>query len=120
MTRPLARIPNPGDIVRVRTRTWLVEAVEASKSGHVVRAVCLDDDAQGQPLEILWELEFDTVILDEEAWKAIGSKGFDPPRHFGAFIHTLRWNCVTATNPNLFQWKDELETRFGPAILGQT
>ena len=25
------------------------------------------------------------------------------PRHFAAFLHTLRWNCVTATNPNLFQ-----------------
>ena len=29
--------------------------------------------------------------------------GFDPPRYFAAFLHTLRWNCVTATNPNLFQ-----------------
>ncbi len=30
-------------------------------------------------------------------------KGFDPPSHFAAFLHTLRWNCVTATDPNLFQ-----------------
>ena len=26
-----------------------------------------------------------------------------PPRQFAAFLHTLRWNCVTATDPNLFQ-----------------
>ena len=26
-----------------------------------------------------------------------------PPRHFGAFLHTLRWNCRTATDLNLFQ-----------------
>jgi hypothetical protein len=33
----------------------------------------------------------------------LAAKGFDPPRHFAAFLHTLRWNCVTATDPNLFQ-----------------
>ena len=26
-----------------------------------------------------------------------------PDRTFGAFLHTLRWNCVTATDPYLFQ-----------------
>ena len=31
------------------------------------------------------------------------AKGFDEPRQFAAFLHTLRWNCVTATDPNLFQ-----------------
>ena len=31
------------------------------------------------------------------------NKGFDTPRRFSAFLHTLRWNCVTATDPNLFQ-----------------
>src|SRR5256886_6438212 len=31
------------------------------------------------------------------------AKGFDQPRQFAAFLHTLRWNCVTATDPNLFQ-----------------
>ena len=24
-------------------------------------------------------------------------------RHFSAYIHTLRWNCVTATDPRIFQ-----------------
>ena len=43
-----------------------------------------------------------------EPWRPLrgsdlGEKCFDPPRHFGAFLHTLRWNCVTATDPNLFQ-----------------
>ncbi|MBF0502491.1 MAG: DEAD/DEAH box helicase, partial [Candidatus Riflebacteria bacterium] len=96
-------LPNPGDSMHVRTRTWLTEGVERSANGTVVRAVCLDDDAQGQPLEVLWEIERDSEILDQEAWKKIGEKGFDPPRQFGAYLHTLRWNCVTATNPRLFQ-----------------
>ena len=32
-----------------------------------------------------------------------GGQGFDPPRQFAAFLRTLRWGCVTATDPNLFQ-----------------
>jgi SNF2 family DNA or RNA helicase len=43
------------------------------------------------------------LILEEEGWADLAAKGFDQPRQFGAFLHTLRWNCVTATDPNLFQ-----------------
>ena len=98
-----ASTPQVGNVVRARTRTYLVEASEPAVGGHQVRMACLDDDAQGQVLEVVWELELDTEILDEEAWKSIGTRGFDPPRHFGAYVHALRWNCVTATDPRLFQ-----------------
>ena len=64
---------------------------------------CLDDDAQGQPLEVLWEKEVDSEPITAEAWQTIASKGFDPPKLFSAYLHTLRWNCVTSTDPNLFQ-----------------
>src|SRR5262249_44070571 len=74
-----------------------------SDEGTLVRLACLDDDAQGQSLEVVWELELDTEILDQEIWRSIGTKGFDAPRHFAAYIHTLRWNCVTATPPKLLQ-----------------
>jgi SNF2 family DNA or RNA helicase len=98
------RIPEAGQVVRVRTRTHLVEGVECNGgSGTLVRLACLDDDAQGQQLEVVWELELDGEILDSEAWQSIGKRGFDSPRYFSAYLHTLRWNCVTATNPSLFQ-----------------
>ena len=105
--RPVsAPLPQIGETVRVRTRTYLVEAIvdEPLASGlALVRGACLDDDAQGEKIEVIWGLELDTEILDQEAWKKLGEKGFDNPRFFGAFLHTLRWNCVTATDPNLFQ-----------------
>ena len=31
------------------------------------------------------------------------NKGFDDPALFAAYLRTLSWNCVTATDPNLFQ-----------------
>src|SRR5438309_5137095 len=37
------------------------------------------------------------------SWKTVTQRGFDKPRLFSAYLHTLRWNCVTATNPRLFQ-----------------
>ena len=96
--------PEPGQLVLVRSRRWLVEEVVANGTASpLVRLACADDDAQGQELEVYWDYEIDRLILEEEGWADLASKGFDSPRHFAAFLHTLRWNCVTATDPNLFQ-----------------
>lgn len=98
--------PSPGDLVQVRSRRWLVEEVVASETAGqspLVRLACADDDAQGQTLDVFWDYELDRRILEEEGWQELAAKGFDPPRQFSAFLHTLRWNCITATDPNLFQ-----------------
>jgi superfamily II DNA or RNA helicase len=99
-------LPQPGQIVRIRQRTYLAEQVtprsRAGEDNHV-RLTCIDDDAQGQPLEVLWEHEIDAQILTSEAWESIASRGFDPAKLFAAYLHTLRWNCVTATDPKLLQ-----------------
>jgi SNF2 family DNA or RNA helicase len=98
--------PSPGHIARVRQRLYLVEdTVVPTTAGDstLVRLSCVDDDNQGQPLEVLWERELDPEILTGEAWEAIATRGFDQPTLFAAYLHTLRWNCVTATDPRLFQ-----------------
>src|SRR6516162_9895662 len=102
-----ARSPPPtaGQIVQVRTRKYLVDRVDPASSGAgtLVGLLCLDDDAQGQALDVVWDLELEKSILDLDIWKSIGKKGFDDPRFFAAYMRTLRWNCVTATDPKLFQ-----------------
>ena len=100
------RDPEPGELVQVRTRRWLVEEVAAPpRPGHSarVRLACADDDAQGRALEVFWDCEPDRRILAQEGWADLGARGFDAPRRFAAFLRTLRWNAVTATDPNLFQ-----------------
>jgi superfamily II DNA or RNA helicase len=92
--------------VQIRSRRWLVEeVVEPARPGQscLVRLACADDDAQGQSLEVYWDYEPDRRILEVEGWADLATRGFDPPHHFAAFLHTLKWNCVTATDPNLFQ-----------------
>jgi hypothetical protein len=100
------RPPKLGELVQVRSRRWLVdEVIEPENPGQslLVRLACADDDNQGQSLDVFWDYEPDRMILEEEGWRDLAAKGFDPPRQFAAFLHTLRWNCVTATDPNLFQ-----------------
>jgi hypothetical protein len=98
------RLPEPGELVQVRSRRWLVEEViEPRGTSPVVRLACAEDDAQGEALEVFWHYELDRRILVEEGWEDLAAKGFDEPRYFAAFLHTLRWSSVTATDPNLFQ-----------------
>lgn len=98
--------PQPGQVVRVRQRQYLVEEAVppvVPTDSTLVRLSCLDDDAQGQPLEVLWEREVDPELITGEGWDHLAVRGFDPPKIFAAYLHTLRWNCVTATDPRLFQ-----------------
>jgi SNF2 family DNA or RNA helicase len=97
--------PKPGDIVRVRSRQYLVEEVAPAKEARdspLVRLSCLEDDALGDPLQVLWDREIDAQVRAAD-WLAVARRGFDQPRQFSAYLHTLRWNCVTATDPQLFQ-----------------
>jgi superfamily II DNA or RNA helicase len=98
--------PAPGQLVQVRSRRWLVEEVVeplARGQSSLVRLACADDDNQGQSLDVFWDYELDRRILEEEGWSDLATRGFDSPQKFAAFLYTLRWNCVTATDPNLFQ-----------------
>ena len=96
--------PEPGDVVRLRHRQWLVEEVlPPPKPSHLtlVKAVCLDDDNQGESIEALWEMELGAQVVEQELG-ALGAR-IDEPRLFAAYLHSLKWNSVTATDRELFQ-----------------
>ena len=97
---------SPGQIVRVRSRQYLVEEVISSRNSAgdtCVRLACLEDDAQGEALEVFWEREVDAQLIGASTWESVVNRGFDNPRDFSAYFHTLRWNCVTSTDARLFQ-----------------
>ncbi len=99
-------LPEPGQLVRVRSRSWLVgEVVPAPRPDEqtLVRLSCLDDDAQGEELAVLWEREVDAAVSAGSGWTQVGKRGFDPTKLFSAYLHTLRWNGVTAADPRLMQ-----------------
>src|SRR5580700_40060 len=98
---------SPGQVVKVRSRRYLVEAVEPALQPHweqtLVDLSCLEDDAQGERLSVLWEREADAHVLQQADWSYLARTGFDAPHVFSAYLHALRWNLVTSTNPRLFQ-----------------
>ena len=66
-------VPRAGQIVGVRQRLYLVDQVVDPVNPHdstLVQLSCVDDDAQGQPLEVLWERELDARVLSGEAWES--------------------------------------------------
>jgi len=96
----------PGAVVRCRTRCYLVEEVQApqeSGADTVVALACMEDDAIGSRLTVFREREIDFEVLGESSWEAVAQRGFDQPKQFSAYLNTLRWNCVTATDAELFQ-----------------
>jgi hypothetical protein len=106
-----AKLAERGGLVRgavaiVRQRQHLVtEVIEPPREGDLtlVRMVCLDDDAQGRQLEVLWEHELGARILEPHEEGLGDTTRFDTPRDFAAYWHALQWNRVTATSPRLFQ-----------------
>ena len=99
-------VPQVGQIVRIRQRLYLVEGLVAPprlRDSTVVELSCIEDDAQGQQLSVLWEREVDAAILTGEEWARLAKRGFDPPEYFSAYLNTLRWNCVTSTDASLLQ-----------------
>ena len=57
VTAPTA--PQRGDFVRVRTRRWLVEDERSAGDGlTALHLACVDDDAQGEVIEVLWDVRF--------------------------------------------------------------
>ncbi len=119
-TRAERGLPAVGDIVVVRHRQYLVDAVvlprrdadgdgvpdpgaDVADQSTRVSLIGLDDDNQGRRTEVLWELELGAHVLDPRAGQLGQVDRLDPPRTFGAFYNALRWNRVTATDARLFQ-----------------
>ena len=68
-----------------------------------VRLVCVDDDAQGEAVEVAWHAELDARRSDTNAWSTLAAGGTDDPATFAAYLRTLQWNTATAGDRDLFQ-----------------
>lgn len=95
--------PEQGQLVQVRSRHYVVLDVdEHAVNGRVSRKVrleCLDDDALGDELEVVWEREVGATVHDTSRLPC--PDGFDALDRFVAYISALRWssNSVIAGPP---------------------
>ena len=98
-------LPEISDLVHVRQRAYLVENIlpDPQSGLHLLHLSCVDDDASGEELQIVWEHEIDAHITKDLGWANIAKRGFDSPHIFGSYLNALRWNCVSATDNDIFQ-----------------
>src|SRR3954454_23768234 len=92
-----------GDFVELRGRPWLVESADDDAGLATIKLSCIADDAQGEPLEVLWDAEIGATLLDRDEWLTLGRGGPDSAEVVSAYLRAMRWNSATAAERDLLQ-----------------
>jgi hypothetical protein len=105
--------PEQGQLVEVRQRRWVVTDVTTSAlpepgavvSGpapqHLVALSSVDDDALGEELQAIWELEPGARIIEKLALPE--GTGFDEPDRLAAFLDAVRWGASSTADVRTLQ-----------------
>ncbi|PWB56030.1 MAG: helicase [Anaerolineales bacterium] len=102
------QIPEIGQIVTVRQRRYVVSDVLQSAipveilqnaggtNQHLVTLSSIEDDALGETLQVIWEIEPDARINEKAGLP--DPSGFDHPRRFDAFLNAVRWGAISSAD----------------------
>jgi superfamily II DNA or RNA helicase len=103
--RILRSSPEPGQLVEVRRRQWVVAEVEASQLGEVqqnlVSLSSLDEDALGEEIQVIWEIEPGAQIIERAGLPSI--TGQDASDTLEAFLDAVRWGAATNADRGFLQ-----------------
>ena len=102
-------VPESGQLVEVRRRQWIVEDVAGSafrslftKTGQeLVSLVSVDEDALGEELQVMWDLEPGARILERAGLPVIS--GCDDPTRLQAFLDAVRWGATANADRSFLQ-----------------
>lgn len=101
-------IPEIGQIVTVRQRRYVVSDIQQStiplevlskngdKPQHLFSLSSIEDDALGETLQVIWEIEPDARINEKSGLP--DPAGFDSPIKFDAFINAVRWGAISSAD----------------------
>lgn len=100
--------PAPGQLVSVRNRRFVVVAVagsstqeELGRAENLVTLSSVEDDAQGEELQVVWELEPGAAILERASMPELS--GFDGPARLDAFLNAVRWGAISQADTSALQ-----------------
>ena len=103
-----SQLPEDGQMVEVRRRRWVVTQVDASslsgklnETQHLVSLESLDEDALGEELQVIWELEAGAQVIQKAGLPNI--TGIDPNYRLDAFLDAVRWGAATNADRNNLQ-----------------
>lgn len=100
-------VPEPGQLVEVRRRQWIVSEVDARAvapglpKSHLIRLASIDEDALGEDLEVLWELEPGAHVLERAGLPR--ADGLDEAETLDAFLDAVRWGAATNADRGYLQ-----------------
>src|SRR5438876_3642490 len=113
-------IPEPGQLVDVRQRRYVVVDVAQSvlppdllkpgslrvrlqpqQSQHLITLTSVEDDALGEELQVIWEVEPGAKVAEKNALPA--PVGFDLPHRLDTFLNAVRWGAVSSADVKALQ-----------------
>ncbi len=103
--------PAVGQLARVRGRIWVVGDVAADSQAfldgrpvqHLVSLVSVEDDATGEELEVVWEIEPGTAVIERAELPLIAADRLDDPAELDAFLDAVRWGAVASADQRSLQ-----------------
>ena len=105
---PVISPPEPGQLVEVRRRQWVVAEVHASSKGnghttrqHYLTLSSIDEDSLGEQLEVVWEIEPGAHVIEHAGLPAM--TGQDETAELEAFLDAVRWGAATNADRGFLQ-----------------
>jgi hypothetical protein len=114
MAAVLQSVPEQGQLVRVRSRQWVVNEVKPSTlsppamkpsfdgAQNLITLASVEDDGLGEELQVVWEVEPGASVIEKVALPE--PTDFDPPEKLDAFLDA-RQMCLgrnTCLSYNIF------------------
>ena len=106
-------LPAQGQLVEVRQRRYIVTDLRQSTlppdplrpfdptPQHRVTLASVEDDALGEELQVIWELEPGTHLVEDAILPQ--PTGFDDPYRFDAFMDAVRWGAIASADVRALQ-----------------
>ena len=89
--------------MRTRSKTWIVEDCQTVGQIPTLDLVCVEDDSQGETLQIAIVPEVGAQILDPNDWSPLYQTSFEGPERLGAYLRATEWRTASAADRKLFQ-----------------
>ncbi len=98
--------PEPGQLVEVRRRQWVVADVDAAglDTGtlqHCLTLSSIDEDGLGEELQVVWEIEPGAQVIERAGLPSV--TGQDDSDTLDAFLDAVRWGAATNADRGFLQ-----------------
>jgi len=105
--------PEQGQLVEVRQRHFVVSEIVSSglpsepggngeqPPQHLVTLSSVEDDALGEELQVVWELEPGVQVYEKLGLPE--PSGFDDPSRLDAFLDAVRWGAISSADTRALQ-----------------